>query len=89
MTMSGVKPVGPVQSQCENCSLEGAVEPCTGDRLFLELPHLNTVNFQLFLKEFAQPYQDTLTMVVMENGSCHQATALMIPANVVCLFLPP
>jgi putative transposase len=27
--------------------------------------------------------------VVMDHGSCHNAKALMIPANVVCLFLPP
>jgi transposase len=25
----------------------------------------------------------------MDNGSCHTAKALVIPANVVCLVLPP
>lgn len=89
ITMSGVKPIGPVQYQFENFYLYGAVEPSTGDSFFLELPHLNTVNFQLFLNEFAQHYQDTLNILVMDNGSCHKAKALLIPANVVCLFLPP
>jgi transposase len=89
ITLSGVKPMGPVQYQFENFYLYGAVEPSTGDSFFLELPHLTTVNFQLFLKEFAQHYQDTLNIVVLDNGSCHKAKALIIPANVVCLFLPP
>jgi transposase len=25
----------------------------------------------------------------MDNGSCHKTKSLVIPANVVCLFLPP
>jgi transposase len=25
----------------------------------------------------------------MDNGSCHKANSLVIPANVVCLFFPP
>jgi transposase len=87
--MSGVKPMGPVQYQFENFYLYGAVEPSTGDSFCLELPHLKTVNFQLFLNEFAQHYQDTLHIVVMAKGSCHKAKALMIPANAVCLFWPP
>jgi transposase len=89
MTMSGLKPIGPVQYQFENFYLYGAVEPSTGDSLFPELPYLNAVNFQLFLNEFAQHYQDTLNILVMDHGSCHKAKALLIPTNVVCLFLPP
>jgi hypothetical protein len=89
MTMSGVTPIGPVPYQFENFSLYGAVEPSPEDSFFLELPHLNTVNFPLCLNEFAQHYQDTLNIMVMDNGSCHQAKALMIPTHVVCLFLPP
>jgi transposase len=55
----------------------------------LELPYLNTVNVQIFLNEFAQYYPDTLNIVVMDNGSCHKAKSLIIPENIVCLFLPP
>jgi len=46
-------------------------------------------DFQIFLPEFAPHYQDTLNMVVLDNGSCPQAKSLVIPANSVCLFLPP
>jgi transposase len=89
MTLSGVKPVGTVQYCFENFSVYGAVEPTTGESFFLELPYLNTVNFQIFLDEFAHHYQDTLNIVLLDNGSCHKAKALVIPDNVACLFLPP
>jgi transposase len=89
MTVSGVKPVGPVQYQFENFYLYGAVEPTTGEGFFLELPQLNTINFQIFLNEFAHHYQESLNIVLMDNGSCHKAKALVIPEQIVCLFLPP
>jgi transposase len=89
ITLNGVKPVGPVQYQFENFSLYGAVEPTTGASFFLELPQLNTLNFQIFLDEFAHSFQGTLNIVLMDNGSCHKAKSLVIPANVVCLFFPP
>jgi transposase len=89
ITVSGVKPVGPVQYQFENFYLYGAVEPTTGESFFLELPHLNTVNFQIFLDEFAHHYQASLNIVLMDNGSCHKAKALVLPDHVVCVFLPP
>jgi transposase len=89
ITVSGVKPVGPVQYQFENFYLYGAVEPTTGESFFLELPQLNTVNFQIFLNEFAHHYRESLNIVLMDNGSCHKAKALVIPAQIVCLFLPP
>jgi transposase len=78
-----------VQFRFENFYLYGAVEPRTGESFFLELPQLNTANFQIFVKAFAQQYQDTLNIVLMDNGSCHTAKSLMMPENIVCLFLPP
>jgi hypothetical protein len=89
ITLTGVKPLGAVQYCFENFYVYGAVEPTTGECFFLELPHLNTVNFQIFLNEFARCYPDTLNIVVMDNGSCHKAKSLIIPENIVCLFLPP
>jgi len=88
MTLSGIKPVGQVQYQFENFYVYGAVEPTTGENYFLELPHLNTANFQIFMNEFADYYQETLNLMLMDNGSCHKAKSLVIPPNVVCLFLP-
>ena len=67
----------------------GTVEPTTGESFFLELPYLNTANFQIFLHEFADHYRETRNIVLMDNGSGHKAKSLMIPSHVVCLFLPP
>jgi transposase len=89
ITVTGVKPLGTVQYHFENFYVYGAVEPTTGESFFLELPYLNATNFQIFLNEFSRCYQETLNLVLLDNGSCHKARALAIPDNVVCLFLPP
>jgi hypothetical protein len=89
LTLTGVKPVGAVQSGLENFYGYGAVEPTTGESFFLDLPYLNASNFQIFLNEFSHSYQETLNIVQMDNGSCHKANSLVIPDNVVCLFFPP
>jgi transposase len=73
----------------EHFYVYGAVEPTTGESFFLELPPLHTPTFQLFLREFAHRYHDTLNIVLMDNGSCNTAKALGTPDNVVCLFIPP
>jgi transposase len=52
------------------------------------LPQLNTVNFQIFLPEFAPHDQETLNILLMDNGSSHKAKALVIPEQIVCRFLP-
>jgi transposase len=89
LTMTGVKPLGAVQYSFENFYVYGAVEPTTGDSFFLERPYLNAMNFQIFLHEFSHSDQETLNLILMDNGSCHKANSLVIPDNVVCLFLPP
>jgi putative transposase len=89
ITLTGVKPLGAVQYRFENFYVYGAVEPTTGESFFLELPYLNAMNFQIFLNEFSHSYHETLNIVLMDNGSCHTANSLVIPDNVVCLFLPP
>jgi transposase len=89
ITSNGVKPLGAVQYCFENFYVYGAVEPTTGESFFLELPQLNTTNFQIFLDEFADHYQGTVNIVLLDNGSCHKAKSLVIPDHVVCVFLPP
>jgi hypothetical protein len=69
ITLTGVKPLGLGQYWFENFYVYGAVEPTTGESFFLELPYLNATNLQIFLEEFAQHYQETLNIVLMDNGS--------------------
>jgi len=55
----------------------------------LELPHCNAANFQLFLKELSKFYPDELKIIVLNNGAFHKADKLLIPADIILVFLPP
>lgn len=63
--------------------------PTTGERFFLDLPYLNAQGFQLFLPHFAHHYAHSLNVLGLDNGSCHTARCLQIPAKVVLVPLPP
>ena len=89
ITTCGVKPVATVDYQYDWFYLYGAVEPRTGDGLFLELPRLTGECFQIFIDELAATFADTLNVMVVDNGRFHHAKSLVIPSNVVLIFLPP
>ena len=89
ITACGVKPVATVDYQYDWFYLYGAVEPRTGERLFLELPRLTAECFQIFIDELAATFADTLNVMVLDNGRFHHAKSLVIPDNVVLMFLPP
>lgn len=89
LTARGVQPVGLTQHDFHNFYIYGAVAPTTGQDFFLELPELNSTNFQVFLDAFASAYPDTLNLVVLDNSRCHTAKAVQVPENVRFVFLPP
>jgi len=89
LTARGVQPVGISQHDFQNFYLYGAVGPTTGNDFFLELPHLDSTNFQVFLDAFAAAYPDTLNLVMLDNSRCHTAKAVRVPDNVRFVFLPP
>ena len=89
ITLKGVKPIQQVHLMFENYYIYGAVEPTTGDSFFLELPHLNSDWFQIFLDEFSMNYKDDFLVMLLDNGLFHKAKKLVIPSNVLFLFLPP
>ena len=84
-----MQPVGISQHDFQNFYLYGAVGPTTGNDFFLELPHLDSTNFQVFLDAFAAAYPDTLNLVMLDNSRCHTAKAVRVPDNVRFVFLPP
>lgn len=55
----------------------------------MELPKCNAANFQLFLDHMAMYKPDELKIVVLDNGAFHKAKSLVIPDNIILLFLPP
>jgi hypothetical protein len=67
----------------------GAIAPTPGARCVLALPYCNTVSWQSLREALAHHDQDSLHMVLLENGSCQKAQALVSPAHVAWRFLPP
>ena len=67
----------------------GAVEPASGESLFLELPALDTACFQAFLNEFSGAFPDSLNVLVLDGAPAHVAQALVVPDNVFLVRLPP
>lgn len=55
----------------------------------LELPFCNTDTFQIFLNEFSKENPIELKIIVLDNGAFHKSKSLIIPENIVLVFLPP
>lgn len=89
VTLSGVKPVQEHEPAYESFYLYGAVEPATGERLFVERPTLDSDGFQDFLDVFSWAFPGSLNVLTLDNGAFHKAKALRIPENVRLRFLPP
>jgi hypothetical protein len=89
LTARGVQPAGSVQHVFAWWYVDGAVEPTTGARFFLELPSLHTEMCQLFVNTFAQAFPDSLNILLLDNRGAHTSSQLTHPENVRLLFLPP
>jgi transposase len=55
----------------------------------LELPYCNTDNFQIWLNQFSDLNPKELKIVFLDNGAFHKAKKLVIPNNIVLVFIPP
>ena len=89
ITGPGVKHCQPVLPRYEYFWSYAAVEPLTGESLFLEMPALDSACFQIFLHELSSAYPDTLNVVVVDGAPAHIAGSLQIPSNIVLFRLPP
>ena len=88
ITAKGVQPIINSNFQFESFYLFGAVEPVTGDHFILELPHLNTANFQIFVDHFSQHDAESFHLLLLDNAAFHKTRNLKLPENVGLLFLP-
>lgn len=88
LTAKGVKPICPFQQVFQSTYLFGAFSPITGDSFMMELPYCNTAMFQLFLDGLAKEDPDEFKIVVLDNGAFHKAKALVVPPNIILVFLP-
>lgn len=89
LTACGVPPVGAVQHVFAWVSVDGAVEPTTGERCVLELPSRNADMCQLFIETFAQACADSLNILLLDHRGAHTAQRLTLPDNVHLVCLPP
>lgn len=53
------------------------------------MPFCNGNTFQIFLNEFSNHNPKELKIIVLDNGAFHKAKKLVIPENIVLIFLPP
>ena len=89
ITAKGVKPVCPYQHKFENTYLFGAFSAINGNSFLLELPFCNTEMFQIFINEFSNENPTELKIIVLDNGAFHKSKSLIIPENIILIFLPP
>lgn len=53
------------------------------------MPVCNSDAFQIFLNEFSLRNTSELKVMVLDNGAFHKAQKLIIPDNIILIFLPP
>lgn len=89
VTAIRVKPICTFQQVFKSTWLSGAFSPITGDHFQMILPYCNAVSFQIFLNDFSKENPNELKIMVLDNGKFHKAKKLIIPKNIVLVFLPP
>jgi transposase len=89
LTARGVKPVQPYEPLYEYSWLYAAVEPNSGESFFLQLPRLDAECFELFLAELSSEAPEALNVLVLDNAPAHVKRSLVLPENIVLLWLPP
>lgn len=88
LTAKGVKPVCNFQQVFKSLYLFGAFSPITGEHFEVEMPYCNTETFQVFLEKFSEINPTELKIMLLDNGPFHKAKRLVIPENIILLFIP-
>jgi hypothetical protein len=88
LTAINVKPICTFQQVYKSTWLSKAFSPITGDYFQLILPHCNADNFQIFLDDFSKVNPTGLKIMALDNGRFYKAKNLIIPKNIVLIFLP-
>jgi hypothetical protein len=89
LTDYGVKPVQIIAPLYEYYWLYAAVEPTTGEAFWWELPRLDADCFTVFLDQFGRQYPQSLNIVLLDQAPAHVAQRVVVPDNVVLVWLPP
>jgi transposase len=86
----GTRPKAFRQTQYQSLYVYSAACPATGDVCGLITPHVNTETMNGFLQQFARELPaDVHAVMVLDQAGWHTAAALVVPANVTLVHLPP
>ena len=86
----GRRPPGRCDGRFQWAYIFAAVEPATGADVALVLPEATTAAMSLFLAELAARLPgDAHAVLVLDGAGWHSAHALVVPANVTLVTLPP
>lgn len=72
----------------KNFYLYSSVNPLNGNNFSLILPNVDTINFNVFLEEFAKTL-DKNAIIVVDGASWHRSKALNVPKNIEIIIQPP
>jgi DDE superfamily endonuclease len=89
LTDYGVKPGQSIEPLYAYYWLYAAVEPTTGEACWWELPRLDADCFTVFLDQFGRQYPQSLNLVLLDQAPAHVAQRVVVPDNVVLVWLPP
>ena len=85
----GIRPAVSLQLVREYTYAYGAVSPLDGVFDSLILPDVDTDSMSLFLSVVSERHPDETVLMFMDQAGWHKAKALIIPANIRLLNLPP
>jgi hypothetical protein len=88
LTARGIKPICDFQQVFKSTHLFGSFSPIDGSHFIENLGKCTTENFQHYLSNFSFIKPTELKLVVLDNGAFHKAKRLIIPKNIVLIFLP-
>ncbi len=85
----GVRPVVGARLERKYLYAFSAVSPHDGVLDSLVLPWVSAETMSLFLAEVSRRHPDEFVLMVMDQAGWHLAGALVVPANMRLIFLPP
>ncbi len=85
----GIRPAVPCHHIREYRYAFGAVDPLMGNSFFLVLPRCDTDCTNVFWRELSKEFQDDVILLCCDGAAWHKSKALMVPDNIVLLFIPP
>ena len=85
----GMRPQAAQQIVREYIYAFGAVSPHDGELDTLVLPSVSAWTMSLFLEEVSARHPDEFILMVLDGAGWHKAGALVVPANMKLLSLPP